>query len=82
MEDTMEALCPKCKIITKQEPVYMPDVCVVIYGQKILVLSSSSICLECHSLIIPANMEHFLQLILLKHRDLVNFLNKEEQYYA
>jgi len=61
MEDTMEALCPKCKIITKQEPVYMPDVCIVIHGQKIPVLSSLSICLECHSLIIPDSMEDFFK---------------------
>ena len=74
MEDTMEALCPKCKIITKQEPVYMPDVCVVIYGQKILVLSSSSIRLECHSLIIPANMERFFTTYFAKTSRLGKFL--------
>ena len=61
MENTIEAFCPKCKIITKQTSIDMPNVCIVVHGQKIPVLSSLSICLECHSLIIPDSMEDFFK---------------------
>jgi len=74
MENTIEAFCPKCKIITKQTPIDMPNVCIVVHGQKIPILSSLSICLECHSLIIPASMERFFTTYFAKTSRLGKFL--------
>lgn len=74
MESTIEAFCHKCKIITKQIPIDMPNVCIVARGQKIPVLSSLSICLECHSLIIPSSMEHFFTTYFAETSRLGKFL--------